>query len=135
VPRPDTETLVEYALELLREAASRIARCVSPISAPAPVAILLALLSNFQARTASAPTSARMPSTPRAAMLSVSDWPAAPHSSNAICIGVVGPFDLIVSNPPYIPSATIAGLAPEVRDQIRMPRSTAARTGSMPTAP
>jgi len=27
-----------------------------------------------------------------------------------------GPFDLIVSNPPYIPSADIAGLAPEVRD-------------------
>jgi release factor glutamine methyltransferase len=27
-----------------------------------------------------------------------------------------GPFDLIVSNPPYIASAEIAGLAPEVRD-------------------
>ena len=27
-----------------------------------------------------------------------------------------GPFDLIVSNPPYIRSADIAGLASEVRD-------------------
>jgi release factor glutamine methyltransferase len=27
-----------------------------------------------------------------------------------------GPFDLVVSNPPYIASAEIAGLAPEVRD-------------------
>ncbi|MDT0683727.1 peptide chain release factor N(5)-glutamine methyltransferase [Roseicyclus sp. F158] len=27
-----------------------------------------------------------------------------------------GPFDLIVSNPPYIPAAEIAGLAPEVRE-------------------
>jgi release factor glutamine methyltransferase len=27
-----------------------------------------------------------------------------------------GPFDLVVSNPPYIPTADIAGLAPEVRD-------------------
>ena len=27
-----------------------------------------------------------------------------------------GPFDPIVSNPPYIPSADIEGLAPEVRD-------------------
>ena len=30
--------------------------------------------------------------------------------------GVKGPFDLIVSNPPYIPSADIDGLAREVRD-------------------
>ena len=30
--------------------------------------------------------------------------------------GLSGPFDLIVSNPPYIRSADIAGLAAEVRD-------------------
>ena len=30
--------------------------------------------------------------------------------------GLAGPFDLIVSNPPYIRSADIAGLAVEVRD-------------------
>src|SRR5260370_25196489 len=30
--------------------------------------------------------------------------------------GRTGPFDLIVSNPPYIRSADIAGLAAEVRD-------------------
>ena len=30
--------------------------------------------------------------------------------------GLEGPFDLIVSNPPYIASAEIAALAPEVRD-------------------
>jgi release factor glutamine methyltransferase len=29
---------------------------------------------------------------------------------------LTGPFDLIVSNPPYIRSADIAGLAPDVRD-------------------
>ena len=29
--------------------------------------------------------------------------------------GVTGPFDLLVSNPPYIPSGDIAGLDPEVR--------------------
>jgi release factor glutamine methyltransferase len=29
--------------------------------------------------------------------------------------GVAGPFDLLVSNPPYIPSGDIAGLEPEVR--------------------
>ncbi len=30
--------------------------------------------------------------------------------------GVDGPFDAIVSNPPYVPAAAIADLAPEVRD-------------------
>ena len=29
--------------------------------------------------------------------------------------GIDGPFDLVVSNPPYIPSADIAGLSAEVR--------------------
>jgi release factor glutamine methyltransferase len=32
------------------------------------------------------------------------------------CDGITGPFDIVVSNPPYIPSRDIAGLAPEVRD-------------------
>jgi release factor glutamine methyltransferase len=30
--------------------------------------------------------------------------------------GVAGPFDLLICNPPYIASAEIAGLSPEVRD-------------------
>jgi release factor glutamine methyltransferase len=30
--------------------------------------------------------------------------------------GVPGPFDLVVSNPPYIPAAEVATLSPEVRD-------------------
>lgn len=30
--------------------------------------------------------------------------------------GVAGPFDAVVSNPPYVPAADIAGLQPEVRD-------------------
>jgi release factor glutamine methyltransferase len=30
--------------------------------------------------------------------------------------GVAGPFDAVVSNPPYVPASDIAGLQPEVRD-------------------
>ena len=33
-----------------------------------------------------------------------------------IADGVEGPFDLVVSNPPYIPHGDIAALEPEVRD-------------------
>jgi len=44
-------------------------------------------------------------------------------------------FDLIVSNPPYIRSAEIAGLAAEVRDTIRAPRWMAAPTVFRPIAP
>ena len=47
---------------------------------------------------------------------------------------LTGPFDLIVSNPPYIRTADIGGLAAEVRDHDPRPRSTAAPTGLMPTA-
>ena len=43
-------------------------------------------------------------------------------------------FDLIVSNPPYIRSADIAGLATEVRDHDPRARWMAARTGSTPIA-
>lgn len=35
--------------------------------------------------------------------------------------GVDGPFDLVVSNPPYIPSADIAGLDREVREHDPLP--------------
>ena len=45
-----------------------------------------------------------------------------------------GPFDLIVSNPPYIRSADIAGLATEVRDHDPRARWTAAPTVLTPIA-
>ncbi len=80
-------------------------------------AILLALLSELPMPMGSAPTSAwrrlRTAST-NAVYLGLADRAAFVACDYAAALS--GPFDLIVSNPPYIRSAEIAGLATEVRD-------------------
>ncbi|QCI64592.1 peptide chain release factor N(5)-glutamine methyltransferase [Phreatobacter stygius] len=113
VPRPDTETVVEAALALI--SADRPARLLDLGTGPGT--ILLALLAERPRalglgldRSAEALGAARA----NAAALGLaeradfaeSDWGSA----------AVGLFDLIVSNPPYIPSKTCDLLAPEVRD-------------------
>jgi release factor glutamine methyltransferase len=117
VPRPDTETVVELALEMLRAAPDRGRRFRIADIGTGSGAILLALLSELPdadgfgtdisvaaLRTAST-NAARLGFAPRA-MFVACDYAAA----------LSGRFDLIVSNPPYIRSAEIAGLAIEVRD-------------------
>ncbi|MCP1840877.1 release factor glutamine methyltransferase [Bradyrhizobium sp. USDA 4524] len=116
VPRPDTETVVERALELLRadgmaERALRIADLGTGSGA-----ILLALLSELpNAHGFATDISAEALQTARrnAAALGFADrttWIECDYGS-----GLAGAFELIVSNPPYIPSADIAGLDIEVR--------------------
>jgi release factor glutamine methyltransferase len=114
VPRPETETVVEAALAAIadRSCPLRIADFGTGTGA-----LLLALLSEFPNATGtgtdiSAPAletardnAARLGLAPRAQFV-LCDYGAALH----------GPFDLVVSNPPYIASGEIAGLAPEVRD-------------------
>ncbi|GAA3845829.1 peptide chain release factor N(5)-glutamine methyltransferase [[Pseudomonas] carboxydohydrogena] len=116
VPRPDTETIVEAALALLKQDgrlndALRIADIGTGSGA-----ILLALLSEL----------------PNALGIGTDINPDALNmaAQNAVALGLNGrarfiecnyadalrgPFDLIVSNPPYIPSRDIDGLAIEVR--------------------
>jgi release factor glutamine methyltransferase len=116
VPRPDTETVVELALEIAREPnwvhASRIIDIGTGTGA-----ILLALLHelpgasgvgtdiSLQALQTARRNAADLALAPRAAFVA-SDYAAA----------LSGAFDLIVSNPPYIRSSDIADLATEVRD-------------------
>jgi release factor glutamine methyltransferase len=115
VPRPETETVVEAALAAIdrrgpRGRALRIADLGTGSGA-----ILLALLSELQnafgvgsdtsLRTlAAAHDNARRLGLRRAAYVAC-DMAAA----------LSGPFDVIVSNPPYIASGEIAKLPPEVR--------------------
>ncbi|OIQ69250.1 release factor glutamine methyltransferase [mine drainage metagenome] len=117
VPRPDTETVVELAWQVLCTSAHphRPLRIIDIGTGSG--AILLALLSELPnasgigtdisaaaVETASA-NAARLGFAPRTAFVAC-NYAAA----------VSGKFDLIVSNPPYIRSTEIADLAIEVRD-------------------
>jgi len=117
VPRPDTETVVELALEILRarphpEQPWRIADIGTGSGA-----ILLALLSELpEARGFGTDISATALRTARANAINLG---LADHAVFIACdyaAALPGPFDLIVSNPPYIRSAEINQLATEVRD-------------------
>jgi release factor glutamine methyltransferase len=113
VPRPDTETVVETALDMIgpRNGAFRIADLGTGSGA-----ILLALLGELpnatgigtdisdEALVAARDNTGGLGLTSRAEFI-LSDFGAA----------LTGRFDLVVSNPPYIPSGDIAALAPEVR--------------------
>ena len=118
VPRPDTEALVEQALELLRSlpAASRVADVGTGSGA-----IALALKREH----------------PEAEVVAVDVSPEALAlaQGNAERLGLevafalgdlveplagLAPFDLVVSNPPYIPSGDMDGLAAEVRREPRL---------------
>jgi release factor glutamine methyltransferase len=117
VPRPDTETVVELALAMSRAAPHLDRRLRIADIGTGSGAILLALLSELPdayglgtdisvaaLRTAKS-NAARLGFAARADFVAC-DYAAA----------LSGPFDLIVSNPPYVRSAEIMDLATEVRD-------------------
>ena len=117
VPRPDTETVIEAALAVLRESAPSDRDLRIADIGTGSGAILLALLSELNdahgigtdisdAALAVAQENARRLGLDERASFVRGDYAA----------GLRGPFNLIVSNPPYIPSAEVAALDPDVRD-------------------
>ena len=115
VPRPDTETIVERALEILRASRERALRVVDLGTGTG--AILLALLHELpKAFGVGTDISLEALWTAKA---NAEDLGLATRSAFVACSyasALSGDFDLIVSNPPYIRSADIASLASEVRD-------------------
>jgi release factor glutamine methyltransferase len=114
-PRPETETLVEAAVAMLRDRRMDALRILD--LGVGSGALLCALLAEFaNARGIGVDISAPAARVARGnieacgltrrAEVRVADW------TNDL----VGPFDLIVSNPPYVRSADIEGLSREVRD-------------------
>jgi release factor glutamine methyltransferase len=111
-PRPDTETLIEIALAIAaaREGRKRPLRLLDLGTGTG--CILVTLLAELpeargvgtdisrKALAIAAANAKHLGVAPRASFIAA-DW----------LDGVEGPFDLIVSNPPYIASAEIAGLA------------------------
>jgi release factor glutamine methyltransferase len=117
VPRPDTETVVELALEIFREhpIAGRPPR-IADIGTGSG-AILLALLHEIpDAFGVGTDLSLTALNTARgnAAALGLADRAGFVACSYAAALH--GPFDLIVSNPPYIPAGEIPKLSIEVRE-------------------
>jgi release factor glutamine methyltransferase len=113
-PRPDTETLVEAVVKELgsgREAPLRILDLGAGSGA-----ILCALLQEFRAARGIA-----VDLCPRAAAKARANLAACGFAARAdVVVGswghaLRGPFDVVVANPPYIPSRDIDGLAREVR--------------------
>ncbi|GJE04344.1 peptide chain release factor N(5)-glutamine methyltransferase [Methylobacterium isbiliense] len=113
VPRPDTETVVEAALALglPREAPRRLldlgtgSGCLLvALLSEWPRAIGLGLDRSHEALLTARDNALRNAVAARALFVR-GDWGAA----------LRGPFDVIVSNPPYIAARVIAGLAEEVR--------------------
>lgn len=113
IPRPDSEVVVEAALHLIPEGAGVVVAdlgtgtgcLLSAILANRPGARGVGVEASAQAASLARENLARLGLAARAAVFegSWADWPDWQAA------------DLIVSNPPYIASAEIAGLAPEVR--------------------
>ena len=116
-PRPDTETVVEAALDYIVRGGLRMERLRILDIGTGTGALLLALLSEL-------PNALGTGTDISAAALEVARGNAERNGLAARCTFVAcdiaaalpGPFDLIVSNPPYVAHGDIATLAPEVRD-------------------
>lgn len=117
VPRPDSETIVEAALDAVTAGGGRRRALRILDIGTGSGALLLALLTELPAADG---TGTDISET----ALAVARSNAARLALDARCrfvacdiaSGVEGPFDLVVSNPPYIASGEIATLAPDVRD-------------------
>jgi release factor glutamine methyltransferase len=116
VPRPETETLIEAALDAIDPAQAKPRAWRIADLGTGTGAILLALLSEWPSATgigsdldlaavATARENAKALGYAKRAHFVACDFGAA----------LAGGFDLVLSNPPYVASRDIAALAPEVR--------------------
>jgi release factor glutamine methyltransferase len=117
VPRPETETVVEATLDVVVGDALQMEKLRILDIGTGSGALLLALLSELPNATGTGTDIS-------VAALDVARANAERNDLAGRCTfiacdiaaGLQGPFDLIVSNPPYVAHGDIASLPPEVRD-------------------
>jgi release factor glutamine methyltransferase len=117
VPRPETETIVEAALDFVVRGGLRLERLRILDIGTGSGALMLALLTELTNATGIATDIS--PAAIEVARANAERLGLAKRCGFVVCniaAGVTGLFDLIVSNPPYIARAEIATLDPEVRD-------------------
>ena len=118
-PRADSETLVAVALELAPRIQS--VRGMAPLRlldlGTGTGCLLLTLLAELpEAVGTGIDVSADALAVARENAASLGLDARAEFAAGDWCTGLVGPFDIIVSNPPYIRHADLAGLPPDVRN-------------------
>jgi release factor glutamine methyltransferase len=117
VPRPETETIIEAALDFVIRDARRMENLRILDIGTGSGALMLALLHELPHAIGTA-TDISMNAV-GAAQANAAQCDLDNRCSFVVCDianGVAGPFDLVVSNPPYIAHDDIPSLAPEVRD-------------------
>ena len=117
VPRPETELLAEHGWQLLSTLNPQPSTCLDfgtgtgciaiALAAKCPNAKITATDISADALALAKENAARNEVAERIEFLEGAGFASVPKDE---------PFDLIISNPPYIPSAEIATLQPEVRD-------------------
>ena len=117
VPRPETETVVELALALIDRQGKRTRALRIADLGTGSGAILLALLSDLpDASGIGTDIDAQALAVARRNAEALGLAARARFLRGDYASALQGPFDLIVSNPPYVARRDIEGLAPEVRD-------------------
>ena len=112
IPRQDTETLVELVLE---EQKDREKRVLDMCTGSGCIAISLALMGRYR-HVAALDVSAEALKVAAGNRDRLEGGFELFESNMFSALETDRTFDVIVSNPPYIPSRVIEGLAPEVRD-------------------
>ena len=126
VPRPETEVVVERCLALLADVArprvldlgTGSGAIALAIADEHPGAIVVGTDSSADALAVASENRDRLGLTARVELV-----------EGELFAGVAGPFDLIVSNPPYVDDSELAGLEPEVARY--EPRAALVETGAM----
>lgn len=114
VPRPDTEILVQAAIERLRARGDAPRFADIGTGSGAICLSVLHFLPKAQADTVDISPAARAIAEENAAALEVADRVTF-HTGDLLAPLAGQCYDAILSNPPYIPDGDIAALAPEVR--------------------